>query len=238
MNHFEKLHNYINENYINLPYDLNYYTERDQYKEYMQDLFEIKNRGTVSIAPPVGLIDFLLPGLFQIKWIINTIWNIGWIVRSFNPKAKYDDLNNFENLEDQIHYDRELDEVVEQVYDEATYIYHVGDLPSLFGKKKDFTDIPFIKQKLLPKFKITSEKQFLDLINEAKNFFKMMASVNKKNMSNAESVKKYMKDLGVEKCSPEEAIRILEFMCRAFSKLYGILMSNYKFHDNIKRKIK
>lgn len=238
MNHFEKLHNYINENYCNLPYDLNYYTERDAYKEYMQDLFEIKNRGTVSMTPPIGLIDLFVPGLFQIKLLINSLFNIGWLIRSFNPKAKYDDLNNFENLEDQIHYDRELDEIVEQVYDEANYVYHMGDLPSLFGKKKNFTDIPFIKQKLLPKFKITSEKQFLDLINEAKTFFKMMASIDKKNMTNAESVKKYLKDLGVEKCALEEGVRILEFMCRAFDRLYGVLLTNYKIHDTTKRKIK
>ena len=92
MNHFEKLHKYINENYTNLPYDLNYYAER----------------GTTMRPKPIDLII----GHGE-KWGIKMLHNFLW--RIMPKKAKAETLKKFKNLEDQIEHDRFVDKVIEKI---------------------------------------------------------------------------------------------------------------------------
>lgn len=90
MNHFEKLHNYINENYTNLPYDLNYYAERGSKVD--MPIYSSSN---------------------SLEWLAKLIFNWSWHLMS--PKQRSETLSKFKNLEDQVNHDRFIDKVIESI---------------------------------------------------------------------------------------------------------------------------
>lgn len=234
--HYFNLHQYINENYCHLNYDLKYLVEKTSLQQMAKSLWVIPNRGTRKIIPAVGMLDILMPGLYNIKVFIQLLLTAFNSLKDISVKSRLSNLEDFKHLEDQIRNDRELDEIVEEINEDVRDFSMQYTIWDFFGKKKAFFEIPVIKQKLLPRFKIDSVNKFLSLIEDMKKFYRLMINFNKKDEA---EVKKFISNLGLEKCTVEDGVRIFEFMTRGYDMLYHKILKYYNQYDRIReRKIK
>ena len=121
MNHYINLHNYINENYCNLNYDIDYFIEK----------------GTLKLLPKLDPMDLVIDISYPIKLLIQTIVNINFLITSIDPKKRRNILEKYKNLKEQIHFDRNLLDIGDRIYK--------------FAKKKaeenKYKNIPDIKEK-------------------------------------------------------------------------------------------
>lgn len=235
--HYSNLHEYINENYCHLNYDLKYLVEKTNLERIAKSLFVISDRGTRKVIPAVGMLDILMPGLYNIKCLIQLVWTLYQGIKdTVSVKSRLTNLEEFKNLEDQIKHDREIDEIVNEINEDVKDFAMQYTIWDMFGRKKAFFEIPVIKQKLLPRFKIDSVNKFLSLIEDMKKFYRLMVNFNKKDEA---EVKKFISNLGLEKCTVEDGVRIFEFMTRGYDMLYHKILKYYNQYDRIReRKIK